>query len=85
MIKKGEKITLEYQDGFIVTSSKNDKLLKKFENIEKLTREKGVQIAEFNQRGIREAETVITNYDNGKLKRVYSNPNPARNLDNTKK
>lgn len=79
---KGEKITLEYQDGFIVNSSINGKLFKKFENIDNLTRNQGVQITKFNNNGERIHRTFITNYDNGKVKRIYKNPNKDfKNVD----
>lgn len=68
--KKGEQITLEYQNGFIVSSSKNGKLFKKFENIANLTREEGVQITQYDK-GTRKFQTLITNYDNGKAKRIF--------------
>ena len=72
--RKGDKFTIEYLDGFITSSSKNGKLLKKFENIENLAREQGVQITKFNDKGIKETQTLITKYSNGKLKRIYKSP-----------
>ena len=76
--KKGEQITLEYQEGFIVSSKRNGKLFKKFENIANLTREEGVQITQYDK-GTMKFRTLITNYDNGQVKRIYRDVNPTRN------
>ena len=76
--KKGEQITLEFQEGSIVSSKRNGKLFKKFENIANLTREEGVQITQYDK-GARKFRTLITNYDNGKVKRIYRDVNPTRN------
>ena len=76
--KKGEQITLEYQEGFIVSSKRNGKLFKKFENIANLTREEGVQITQYDK-GTMKFRTLITNYDNGQVKRIYRDVNPTKN------
>lgn len=79
--KKGEKISIEYQDGFIISSSKNNKIFKKFENITNLTREQGVLITKLDDKGIKDAQILVTTYDNGKAKRIFTNPKPSRNHD----
>ena len=76
--KKGEQITLEFQEGFIVSSKRNGELFKKFENIANLTREEGVQITQYDK-GERKLQTLITKYDNGQVKRIYRDLNPTRN------
>ena len=76
--KKGEQITLEFQEGFIVSSKRNGELLKKFENIANLTREQGVQITQYDK-GSKKLQTLITKYDNGQVKRIYRDLNPTRN------
>ena len=76
--KKGEQITLEFQEGFIVSSKRNGELFKKFENIANLTREQGVQITQYDK-GSKKLQTLITKYDNGQVKRIYRDLNPTRN------
>ena len=76
--KKGEQITLEFQEGFIVSSKRNGELFKKFENIANLTREEGVQITQYDK-GSKKLQTLITKYDNGQVKRIYRDLNPTRN------
>ena len=76
--KKGEQITLEFQEGSIVSSKRNGKLFKKFENIANLTREEGVQITQYDK-GSKKLQTLITKYDNGQVKRIYRDLNPTRN------
>ena len=76
--KKGEQITLEFQEGFIVSSKRNGELFKKFENIANLTREQGIQITQYDK-GSKKLQTLITKYDNGQVKRIYRDLNPTRN------
>ncbi len=68
--KTGDKFRIEYKDGFMVQSMKNGKLLKKFDNLENLSRSRGTKITEFNPDG--SFKNLIENvyYDNGKIKKT---------------
>ncbi len=68
--KTGDKFRIEYKDGFMVQSMKNGKLLKKFDNLENLSRSQGTKITEFNPDG--SFKNLIENvyYDNGKIKKT---------------
>ncbi len=75
---KGQEVAIEYNEGFMTQSSINGKLFKKFENIDGLTRNQGVQITQFFDKG-KKSQTLITNYDNGKAKRIYKTPDIGNN------
>ena len=60
--KKGEKITIQYQDGFMTSSTKDGKLLKRFENIKGMTREQGALIIQLDDEGLE--NLVVDNFRN---------------------
>ena len=80
--KKGEKIAIEYQDGFMISSSKNGKLFKKFGNItipaqdgkavQTLTRNQGTKIIKYNDEGKFDSMSEIIYNANGKVKRFVN-------------
>ena len=75
--KKGEKITIQYQDGFMTSSTKDGKLLKRFENIKGMTREQGALIIQLDDEGLEKTHTFLTTYNNGKAKRISKGSIPA--------
>lgn len=77
MTKNGNKVTLEYTDGYLTKSTKNDKLFKTFENITQqektLPRNQATRITKFNENGEISKITEQSFYSNGKIKRTATN------------
>ena len=74
---KNQQINLRYQDGFLISSSIDNKLFKEYKEINGISRDKGIQISEFNDNGIKTSQRIIIFDNNGKVKRIYRDTNSS--------